>query len=239
MRRLITIAVVGIMLIVLALIMPRISPVQRLVNKLQGEKTVEDRLRQYGPAARTRLGGYFEKHGVNYPPKRVILLVLKEEKILQLYAEYARGHFVLIKNYPILAASGECGPKLCEGDCQVPEGIYRIVFLNPNSLYHLSMRLDYPNSFDRKMARVDGRTNLGSDIMIHGSNVSIGCIAMGDKVSEDLFVMAADVGIKNIEVVIAPYDLRKNRQVKLPNNMPKWTKELYRDICGEMNKLPQ
>jgi murein L,D-transpeptidase YafK len=167
-----------------------------------------------------------------------VLLVLKKENVLQVYAPNDRGSLMRMISYPIMAASGESGPKLREGDCQVPEGIYKIVFLNANSLYHLSMRLDYPNSFDRKMAETDNRTNLGGDIMIHGSNVSVGCIAMGDEVSEDLFLMAADVGIENVRVVIAPCDFRKSTPVALPQNSPKWTGELYRSISIEMRKLP-
>ena len=69
--------------------------------------------------------------------------------------------------YPILAASGVLGPKLREGDKQVPEGIYGAEALNPNSKFHLSIRLNYPNTFDRRMAQSDGRTQLGGDIMIH------------------------------------------------------------------------
>ena len=51
--------------------------------------------------------------------------------------------------YPVLGASGVLGPKLKEGDRQVPEGVYRVPELNPNSDFHLSLRLDYPNEFDR------------------------------------------------------------------------------------------
>jgi murein L,D-transpeptidase YafK len=71
-------------------------------------------------------------------------------------------------------ASGKAGPKLREGDGQVPEGIYRIDGLNPNSSYHLSLKLNYPNDFDLEQARTEGRTELGGDIFIHGKAVSIG-----------------------------------------------------------------
>lgn len=74
-----------------------------------------------------------------------------------------------IKSYPILAASGSIGPKLRESDMQVPEGVYQIESLNPNSQFHLSLRVNYPNEFDREQARIDGRAQLGGDIMIHGS----------------------------------------------------------------------
>ena len=37
----------------------------------------------------------------------------------------------------------------------------RIASLNPNSQFHLSLELNYPNAFDREVAARDGRTNLG------------------------------------------------------------------------------
>ena len=121
-------------------------------------------------------------------------------------------------------------PKLREGDGQAPEGLYRIESLNPNSAYHLSLRVNYPNAQDRKRGAEDGRTDLGSDIMIHGRDVSIGCLAMGDAAAEDLFVLAADTGIKNIAVIMCPVDFRVR---ELPGNMPPlpgWCGELYGEI---------
>src|SRR5690606_4961 len=101
------------------------------------------------------------------------------------------GVLRFVRALPVLAASGRVGPKLQYGDYQVPEGFYRIEALNPNSRFHLALRVNYPNAFDRAEAAREGRTHLGGDIMIHGSNASVGCLAMGDVVSEDLFVLAA------------------------------------------------
>jgi len=120
----------------------------------------------------------------------------------------------------------------------VPEGIYRVKWLNPNSRFHLSMRLDYPNEFDRARATKDGRGNLGGDIMIHGGEMSCGCLAVGDEASEDLFVLAADVGVQNIKVILSPVDFRVR---DLPPNMcrlPRWTKGLYKQVKGELACLP-
>ena len=53
--------------------------------------------------------------------------------------------------------------------------------------------------------------------MIHGNAVSIGCLAMGNSGAEDLFVLAADTGLKNITVVLSPFDFRRKHQaVALP-----------------------
>ena len=144
---------------------------------------------------------------------------------------------VFLKSYPILGASGTLGPKLREGDMQVPEGLYRIESLNPKSLYHLALRVNYPNSFDKAKGNVDGREFLGSDIMIHGKSCSIGCLAMGDEAAEELFVLAAETGIDNISVILSPVDFRIR---ELPATMPKvpdWTPELYAAIKQELRKL--
>jgi murein L,D-transpeptidase YafK len=143
----------------------------------------------------------------------------------------------LIRTYPILAASGRLGPKLKEGDRQVPEGLYRIESLNPNSMFHLSLRLNYPNEFDRKQARLENRTNLGGDIMIHGSNASIGCLAMGDEAAEDLFILAAETGIDKVTVVLSPVDFRKKVFPKVTYPLPEWTGILYEQIKQELSKL--
>jgi hypothetical protein len=139
-----------------------------------GGKTVDERIAQFGDDVRNRVAPFFAAARVTYPPSRITLIVLKQERELQLYAAGADGHYGLIRSYPILAASGKLGPKLRKGDLQVPEGPYRIESLNPNSRFHLALRVNYPNAFDRAQAQTDGRTNLGGDIMIHGNAVSIG-----------------------------------------------------------------
>jgi murein L,D-transpeptidase YafK len=127
---------------------------------------------------------------------------------------------------------------LREGDDQVPEGIYPIESLNPNSTFHLSLRVGYPNSFDRDQAGKDGRTKLGGDIMIHGSFVSAGCLAMGDEAVEDLFVLAADTGLKNLEVIISPVDFRVGKAVPPPTSLPAWSNRLYDGIKAKLVEFP-
>ena len=144
-----------------------------------------------------------------------------------------------VRAYPILAASGGPGPKLKEGDRQVPEGVYAIESLNPNSLFHLSLRVNYPNSFDRRQAAREGRISLGGDIMIHGSNVSIGCLAMGDPAAEDLFVLAAETGLTNITVILSPVDFRKGKPVPGAARLPVWTGALYSVIQAKLRELPR
>lgn len=210
-----------------------------LVQRILGRATVADRVEQFGPQSRGRLRSFFDAKDVPYPPHRVVLVGLKSEKTLEMYAPDDSGEFRFIRSYPILAASGKMGPKLHEGDLQVPEGLYEVESLNPNSMFHLALRLNYPNSFDRQQARRDGRSNLGGDIMIHGSSVSIGCLAMGDEAIEDIFILAADTGIKNISVILAPVDFRVPGSSVDQKDLPPWIDTLYDAIRSELERLPK
>ncbi len=210
-----------------------------LLLKTTGKKTVADRVAEFGRVVDKRLLRVFATAGLPMPPARLCFVALKSEKLLEVYAAGPGQPFKRVRTYPILAASGKIGPKLQEGDRQVPEGVYPIELLNPNSLYHLSMRVGYPNAFDRAQAAREGRTNLGGDIMIHGNAVSIGCIAIGDPAAEDLFVLAARTGIENIKVIISPVDFRVPGKTvdQTVAGVPVWTKELYASISQELAAL--
>ena len=199
--------------------------------------TIADRLQQYGPSSRARLKPFFDAAQISYPPARLVLLGLKQEKILQVYAAGTNQSLRFIHAWPVLAASGKAGPKLQEGDQQVPEGIYPVDFLNPNSKFHLSLRLGYPNQFDRDHAKLEDRSDLGGDIMIHGGASSVGCLAMGDDAAQDLFVLAADTGVANITVILSPVDFRKS-STSPDKSLPAWTDSLYQTLKAKLNELP-
>lgn len=205
-------------------------------QKLGPKKSVADRLRQYSAQVQQRLAHDFARAGVEYPPARVALLGFKKERRLEIHAAGRDGIFKFIRSYPILGASGSLGPKLREGDAQVPEGLYAISFLNPNSLYHLSLRLNYPNDFDCAQARLEKRQPLGGDIMIHGSFASAGCLAMGDEAAEDLFVLVALTGIQNARVVLSPVDFRTAELSPMPAGAPAWTQLIYDQIRSELGR---
>lgn len=182
----------------------------------------------------------FDEARLSYPPRELALLAFKDSAMLELCAREPDGAWRLVKRYPVLAASGTLGPKLAEGDRQVPEGVYRVESLNSNSRFHLSLRLDYPNDFDRRMAELDGRTQLGGDIMIHGDSVSVGCLALGDEASEELFVLAAFVDFERdapLRVLICPTDFRRGESVALPRQ-PNWADELYERLRAELSAFP-
>ena len=124
----------------------------------------------------------FERQGLTWGAP-VFLRIFKEEAVLELWVENG-ARYELFKTYPICAYSGDLGPKLKEGDRQAPEGFYEVGLraLNPQSSYHLSFNLGFPNAYDRS----HGRT--GSFLMVHGACVSIGCYAMTDPLIEEIYV---------------------------------------------------
>ncbi len=203
-------------------------------------KSLEERIAELQPTVEPRLRNYFSLEGIPFPPDQIVFVALKKEKQILIYAQKAAKPFILVKAYPILAASGHPGPKLREGDRQVPEGIYSVDFLNPNSLYHLSIKLNYPNEFDRRKAASDCRFSPGSNIMIHGNQVSSGCLAIGDEPIEDLFLLCAKVGIEKAKVIIAPQDFRHSPydEILKTQGLPSWTEELYQLISKELEALP-
>lgn len=202
------------------------------------KNTVESIIALYGTSARARLKPAFAAAKVDYPPGELKMLGLKAEKSLEIYAAGKDKDLTYICTYPILGTSGVLGPKLKEGDKQMPEGFYRIREFEPNSSYHVALRVDYPSEFDKQMGKNDGRTNLGSDIMIHGNNCSVGCLAMGDPVSEEIFVLAHDVGLDNTELIMSPYDFRTPPPaISLPATT-KWLPELYKNLESAVRNLP-
>lgn len=102
----------------------------------------------------------------------------------------------VLKTYEIALGYAAVGPKQFEGDGKTPEGAYYISHRNPNSAYHLSVGISYPNDADRAFAKANGKAP-GGDIFIHGgptgpisrSDWTVGCIAVSDKQIEDIYAM--------------------------------------------------
>jgi hypothetical protein len=202
--------------------------VSAIYARLRPRRSLDEVLTAYAPNSEARMVPRFEACGVAYPPERVALLAFKAERSLELWARDA-GAWRFVRAWPVLAASGGPGPKLREGDGQVPEGLYRVASLNPNSRFHLSLELDYPNALDRERAAAESRTP-GGEIFIHGGERSIGCLAIGDEAIEELFVLAARVGAERIEVVIAPNDVRGGTDALDVAGAPAWYPELLASV---------
>jgi murein L,D-transpeptidase YafK len=118
----------------------------------------------------------------------ILVRIFKEESQLEVWKEKPDGRFYHFKTYPICTWSGELGPKVVEGDKQAPEGFYTVTpgQMNPNSQFHLSFNLGYPNSYDK----VNGRT--GGALMVHGDCRSAGCFAMTDALIEEIYALGRE-----------------------------------------------
>lgn len=205
-----------------------------------GKHTVNSRLDEFGYAARSRFRADFERAGISMEEigdYEWAWLAFKDEKRLEIFVRRSNSSWKWVKSYPIVRASGEIGPKLREGDGQVPEGFYEIESFNPNSAFHVSLRVSYPSAQDREIAARENRENLGGDIMIHGGAASIGCLAMGDEVAEELFVLAADAGRENVKLVFCPLDFR-SRQAPADAKRPQWLQTRYAQLRDWVRELP-
>jgi len=136
-------------------------------------------------------------------------VAFKRERTLELLGFSPRaGRYVPIASFPFTGSSGDLGPKRRSWDHQIPEGFYRISAVNPASLYHLSLEIDYPNASDRALG--DSR-DPGSEIFIHGDAVSDGCIPIGDRAIEQLFLAVLDSRSAGHEVPVAVFPCRFER----------------------------
>jgi murein L,D-transpeptidase YafK len=107
----------------------------------------------------------------------------------------------LMRSYNIAMGANPVGHKREQGDERTPEGNYLIEYKNPNSKYHLSLAIDYPNPQDQEYARANGFSP-GGDIMIHGlpnkwwrrmfvnhpeNNWTDGCIAVTNEEIQEIW----------------------------------------------------
>jgi murein L,D-transpeptidase YafK len=142
----------------------------------------------------------------------VFMRIFKEEAELEVWMKNG-DQFALFKTYPICNYSGDLGPKLREGDRQSPEGFYFVgkSALNPNSSYHLSCNLGFPNADDRAKDRT------GSYLMVHGDCRSIGCYAMTDAGIEEIYGLgeaALDAGQPFFRVHAFPFRMTDARMAR-------------------------
>ena len=142
------------------------------------------------------------------------IVVNKGERRLTLYA----GDRV-VRAYPVALGLDPDADKEVEGDKRTPLGEFFVCAKNPESEYHLSLCLSYPNVEDAERGLRDGlisdeehdeivaairdgrmppqKTRLGGEIYIHGAGAwpdwTLGCVALDDDAIEELFA-AVPVG---------------------------------------------
>ena len=109
-------------------------------------------------------------------------------------------HGRVLRTYQIELGFVPNGHKAFEGDGRTPEGEYFIDRRNPNSSFHLSLGISYPNGTDIEVARAAGM-DPGGDIFIHGQPNALamftpdwtaGCIAVSNREMEDIYAMVKD-----------------------------------------------
>lgn len=214
------------------------AQIYSMAPKLNWEQAVDNAIKRYGLPTEPQLKRWFTNAGVSYPPRNIALLAFKQERKIELWAKDENTSWRYIHTYTMTAFSGRLGPKLKENDLQIPEGVYRLTTLNPFSSMHLSMMINYPNGFDRVQAIKDGRKNLGGSIFLHGKSLSVGCVAVGDKTIDQLFLLVRRVGLSHTQMIIAPNDLRHAKPATSSFAQPRWLPELYQQISQALRQFP-
>lgn len=148
----------------------------------------------------------------------VFIRIFKESDELEIWVQKG-DQFELFKTYCICNYSGGLGSKTRQGDGKSPEGFYFVTpqQLNPNSTFHLSFNIGYPNPYEREK----GYT--GGSIMVHGNCVSNGCYAMTDQRVEEIWtviVKAFENGQRFFRIHIFPFELTENKLSGYSNS--KW-----------------
>ena len=136
----------------------------------------------------------------NYPANASLslidkMVIHKKSKKINLYYQDK-----LMKVYKIALGFSPVGHKQQSGDGKTPEGKYYIAAKNPNSKYHLSLKISYPNQQD-KIKALQAGLHPGGDIMIHGigekngwleqlhakNNWTLGCIAVTNEEIAEIY----------------------------------------------------
>jgi murein L,D-transpeptidase YafK len=172
-----------------------------------------DAYRAYAPIPGDTLALMGEKGTSKDAP--VLIRSYKQEAELEVWKQRADGRYTLLKTYPMCRWSGQLGPKVREGDRQVPEGFYTVTpaSMNPNSAYDLSFNVGYPNAYDRAL----GRT--GSAIMVHGICSSAGCFSMTNTQIEEIYAVIREafaggqraIQMQSLPFRMTPANLAKHR----------------------------
>jgi murein L,D-transpeptidase YafK len=141
------------------------------------------------------------------------IVVSKSQRMLTAYGSDGK----VLATFPAIVGRQSSGTKMHEGDERTPEGEYFVCFKNPQSRFHLSLGLSYPNTDDAERGLREGsikpieyreiveahdakrvppwKTALGGEIFIHGGmegrGGTAGCVAISDPAMEELFPQVA------------------------------------------------
>lgn len=142
------------------------------------------------------LSGCASKFKTYEGPEVTRVVVFKEKRLM-----YLMHHNVALRAYDFELGFTPIGHKSQQGDGRTPEGEYIIDRRNPESQFHLSLGINYPNARDIEVARQLG-VSPGGDIFIHGTprkfrgrgndDWTWGCIAVSNREMEDIYAMVRD-----------------------------------------------
>jgi len=168
----------------------------------------------------------------------VLIRSYKQEAEVEVWKQKVDGRYTLLKTFPMCRWSGQLGPKIREGDRQVPEGFYTITpgQMNPNSAYYLSFNIGFPNAYDRAW----GRT--GTAIMVHGICSSAGCFSMTDPQIEEIYALVREAfagGQRGIQMQSLPFRMTAENLAKhrLDPNIAFWRELKHGADHFEVTKL--
>ncbi len=152
-----------------------------------------------------------QKHTTRNAP--VLIRTYKKEAELEIWKMKGDGQYTLLKTFPMCRWSGQLGPKVKEGDRQVPEGFYTITpgQMNPRSNYYLSFNVGYPNAYDKAHGYSGGL------IMVHGACSSAGCFSMTDNQIAEIYALAREAfngGQKAIQMQSMPFRMTAENLAK-------------------------
>ncbi len=145
---------------------------------------------------------------------QILIRTYKKEAEFEIWKMKPDGRYALLRTFPMCRWSGQLGPKVREGDRQVPEGFYRITpgQMNPTSAYYLSFNVGYPNAYDRAWGHA------GGSIFVHGACSSAGCFSMTDAQIDQIYAVAREAfngGQQAIQMQSYPFHMT-------PENMAKY-----------------
>jgi murein L,D-transpeptidase YafK len=168
-------------------------------------------LRAYQPIPAQTVTLMAEKGTTKEAP--MLIRTYKKEAEFEIWKQRSDGRYALLKTYPMCRWSGQLGPKVKEGDRQVPEGFYAITpgQMNPNSAYYLSFNVGYPNAYDRAHGASGGA------IMVHGACSSAGCFSMTDQQIAEIYAIARESfagGQREIQMQSYPFHMNAENFAK-------------------------
>jgi murein L,D-transpeptidase YafK len=162
-----------------------------------------------------------ESKGIKNNDYQLFIQAFKQEGLVEVWVKgSSAATYQLLITYPFCSTSGELGPKRKEGDLQIPEGVYYIQHFNPQSNFHLSLGINYPNASDKILS---DPKHPGGAIYIHGNCVTIGCIPITDDKIKELYLLAMyakNNGQQKIPVYIFPDRLDLGAPEKLAAAQP-------------------